>query len=142
MTDKLKQPIIYLIWNLYMWGVIFFEEIIVNYVQNQIKTTTQIELAYLGMLTQVSVWILVGLGIGWLISEKSILSAKDMVLEICIILVMNILLVLLTSPFGSVLPIHLPFISFMGNMRYVGGLVIGMEIFRITKYIKNRKNIK
>lgn len=136
MLNKIKKPVIYLIWNLYMWGIIFVEGKIVNYAQSQIKRTGQMEWSYLGMLAQVSVWILVGLGISWLVSKKSISSTRDILLEICTILIPNALLVVLTFP---LIPMQLLLIVFMGNLRYVGGLIIGVEIVKFIKYIKNRK---
>lgn len=139
MLNKIKKPAIYLIWNLYMWGIILVEGKIVNYAQSQIKRTGQMEWSYLGMLAQVGVWILVGLGITWLVSKKSISSTRDILLEICTILIPNALLVLLTFPFGVLIPMQLLFIVSMGNMRYVGGLIIGVEIVKFIKYIKNRK---
>ena len=141
MLVKLKEPIIYLIWNLYMWGIIFVEGTIVNYAQSQIKRTGQMEWSYLGILTQVGVWILVGLGISWLVSKKGISSTRDLLLEVCIILVPNVLLVLLTFPLGFVIPMQLLFIVSMGNMRYVGGLIIGIEIVKIIEWIKNRREV-
>ena len=139
MLNKIKKPVIYLIWNLYMWGIIFVEGKIVNYAQSQIKRTGQMEWSYLGMLAQVSVWILVGLGITWLVSKKSISSTRDILLEICTILIPNALLVLLTFPFGVLIPMQRLLIVSMGNLRYVGGLIIGVEIVKFIKYIKNRK---
>lgn len=136
MLNKIKKPVIYLIWNLYMWGIIFVEGKIVNYAQSQIKRTGQMEWSYLGMLAQVSVWILVGLGISWLVSKKSISSTRDILLEICTILIPNALLVVLTFP---LIPMQLLLIVSMGNLRYVGGLIIGVEIVKFIKYIKNRK---
>lgn len=141
MLDKLKQPIIYLIWNLYMWGIIFIEGTIVNYAQGQIKRTGQMEWSYLGMLAQVGVWILVGLGISWLVSKKGIDSTRDIIIEVCIILVPNVLLVLFTFPFGFAITMQFLFIASMGNMRYVGGLIMGVEIVRIIKYIKSRRSM-
>lgn len=119
-----------------MWGIIFVEGKIVNYAQSQIKRTGQMEWSYLGMLAQVSVWILVGLGISWLVSKKSISSTRDILLEICTILIPNALLVVLTFP---LIPMQLLLIVSMGNLRYVGGLIIGVEIVKFIKYIKNRK---
>lgn len=139
MLNKIKKPAIYLIWNLYMWGIILAEGKIVNYAQSQIKRTGQMEWSYLGMLAQVGVWILVGLGITWLVSKKSISSTRDILLEICTILIPNALLVLLTFPFGVLIPIQRLLIVSMGNLRYVGGLIIGVEIVKFIKYIKNRK---
>lgn len=139
MLNKMKKPAIYLIWNLYMWGIILVEGKIVNYAQSQIKRTGQMEWSYLGMLAQVGVWILVGLGISWLVGKKSISSTRDILLEICTILIPNALLVLLTFPFGVLIPMQLLFIVSMGNMRYVGGLIIGVEIVKFIKYINNRK---
>lgn len=139
MLNKIKKPAIYLIWNLYMWGIILVEGKIVNYAQSQIKRTGQMEWSYLGMLAQVGVWILVGLGITWLVSKKSISSTRDILLEICTILIPNALLVLLTFPFGGLIPIQRLLIVSMGNLRYVGGLIIGVEIVKFIKYIKNRK---
>lgn len=122
-----------------MWGIILVEGKIVNYAQSQIKRTGQMEWSYLGMLAQVGVWILVGLGISWLVGKKSISSTRDILLEICTILIPNALLVLLTFPFGVLIPMQLLFIVSMGNMRYVGGLIIGVEIVKFIKYINNRK---
>lgn len=122
-----------------MWGIILAEGKIVNYAQSQIKRTGQMEWSYLGMLAQVGVWILVGLGITWLVSKKSISSTRDILLEICTILIPNALLVLLTFPFGVLIPIQRLLIVSMGNLRYVGGLIIGVEIVKFIKYIKNRK---
>lgn len=122
-----------------MWGIILVEGKIVNYAQSQIKRTGQMEWSYLGMLAQVGVWILVGLGITWLVSKKSISSTRDILLEICTILIPNALLVLLTFPFGVLIPIQRLLIVSMGNLRYVGGLIIGVEIVKFIKYIKNRK---
>ena len=122
-----------------MWGIILVEGKIVNYAQSQIKRTGQMEWSYLGMLAQVGVWILVGLGITWLVSKKSISSTRDILLEICTILIPNALLVLLTFPFGGLIPIQRLLIVSMGNLRYVGGLIIGVEIVKFIKYIKNRK---
>ena len=139
MLNKIKKPAIYLIWNLYMWGIILVEGKIVNYAQSQIKRTGQMEWSYLGMLAQVGVWILVGLGITWLVSKKSISSTRDIILEICTILIPNALLVLLTFPFGVLIPMQRLLIVSIGNMRYVGGLIIGVEIVKFIKYIKNRK---
>ena len=139
MLNKIKKPAIYLIWNLYMWGIILVEGKIVNYAQSQIKRTGQMEWSYLGMLAQVGVWILVGLGITWLVSKKSISSTRDILLEICTILIPNALLVLLTFPFGVLIPMQRLLIVSMGNMRYVGGLIVGVEIVKFIKYIKNRK---
>ncbi|MFQ9697356.1 MAG: hypothetical protein ACLRY5_11055 [Zhenhengia sp.] len=139
MLNKIKKPAIYLIWNLYMWGIILVEGKIVNYAQSQIKRTGQMEWSYLGMLAQVGVWILVGLGITWLVSKKSISSTRDILLEICTILIPNALLVLLTFPFGVLIPMQRLLIVSMGNLRYVGGLIIGVEIVKFIKYIKNRK---
>ena len=139
MLNKIKKPAIYLIWNLYMWGIILVESKIVNYAQSQIKRTGQMEWSYLGMLAQVGVWILVGLGISWLVSKKSISSTRDIRLEICTILIPNALLVLLTFPLGVLIPMQRLLIVSMGSMRYVGGLIIGVEIVKFIKYIKNRK---
>ena len=139
MLNKIKKPVIYLIWNLYMWGIIFVEGKIVNYAQSQIKGTGQMEWSYLGMLAQVGVWILVGLGISWLVSKKGVSSTRDMISEVCTILIPNALLMVLTFPFGVLIPMQLLFIVSMGNMRYVGGLIIGVEIVKFIKYIKNRK---
>lgn len=122
-----------------MWGIILVEGKIVNYAQSQIKRTGQMEWSYLGMLAQVGVWILVGLGISWLVSKKSISSTRDILLEICTILIPNALLVLLTLPFGVLIPMQRLLIVSMGNLRYVGGLIIGVEIVKFIKYIKNRK---
>lgn len=122
-----------------MWGIILVEGKIVNYAQSQIKRTGQMEWSYLGMLAQVGVWILVGLGITWLVSKKSISSTRDILLEICTILIPNALLVLLTFPFGVLIPMQRLLIVSMGNLRYVGGLIIGVEIVKFIKYIKNRK---
>ena len=122
-----------------MWGIILVEGKIVNYAQSQIKRTGQMEWSYLGMLAQVGVWILVGLGITWLVSKKSISSTRDILLEICTILIPNALLVLLTFPFGVLIPMQRLLIVSMGNMRYVGGLIVGVEIVKFIKYIKNRK---
>ena len=122
-----------------MWGIILVEGKIVNYAQSQIKRTGQMEWSYLGMLAQVGVWILVGLGITWLVSKKSISSTRDILLEICTILIPNALLVLLTFPFGFLIPMQRLLIVSMGNLRYVGGLIIGVEIVKFIKYIKNRK---
>ncbi len=122
-----------------MWGIILVEGKIVNYAQSQIKRTGQMGWSYLGMLAQVGVWILVGLGISWLVSKKSISSTRDIILEIYTILIPNALLVLLTFPFGVLIPMQLLLIVSMGNMRYVGGLIVGGEIVKFIKYIKNRK---
>lgn len=122
-----------------MWGIILVEGKIVNYAQSQIKRTGQMEWSYLGMLAQVGVWILVGLGITWLVSKKSISSTRDILLEICTILIPNALLVLLTFPFGVLIPMQRLLIVSMGNLRYVGGLIMGVEIVKFIKYIKNRK---
>ena len=122
-----------------MWGIILVEGKIVNYAQSQIKRTGQMEWSYLGMLAQVGVWILVGLGITWLVSKKSISSTRDILLEICTILIPNALLVLLTFPFEVLIPMQRLLIVSMGNLRYVGGLIIGVEIVKFIKYIKNRK---
>ena len=122
-----------------MWGIILVEGKIVNYAQSQIKRTGQMEWSYLGMLAQVGVWILVGLGITWLVSKKSISSTRDILLEICTILIPNALLVLLTFPFGVLIPMQRLLIVSMGNLRYVGGLIVGVEIVKFIKYIKNRK---
>lgn len=118
-----------------MWGIILVEGKIVNYAQSQIKRTGQMEWSYLGMLAQVGVWILVGLGISWLVSKKSISSIRDIILEICTILIPNALLVLLTFPFGVLIPMQRLLIVSIGNMRYVGGLIIGVEIVKFIKYI-------
>lgn len=142
MLVKLKKSMIYMIWNLYIWGIIFAEGTITNYAQSQIKRTGQMEWSYLGMLAQVGLWILVGLGISWLVSNKEISTTRDLILEVCIILVPNVLLVLLTFPFGFVIPMQFLFMVSMGNMRYIGGLIIGIEIIKIIECIKNRKENK
>ena len=46
---------------------------------------------------------------------------------------------LLTFPFGVLIPMQRLLIVSMGNMRYVGGLIVGVEIVKFIKYIKNRK---
>ena len=84
---------------------------------------------YLSIFTEIVTWILIGLGICWLISQKSISSTKDIVVELCIILIMNIIVAFLVSPLASLM-------SFVLDMKYVLGLIIGVEIFRTTKYLK------
>lgn len=65
--------------------------------------------------------------------------SSSQLLEICTILIPNALLVLLTFPFGVLIPMQRLLIVSMGNMQYVGGLIIGVEIVKFIKYIKNRK---
>ena len=138
MINNLKHPIICLILNLYIWTIIFIQGLISNFVSEQITLTYNSQWGYLDIFSQIVAWVLIGLCISWLISEKKINSTKDLTTELCIIIAMNIIVAFLASPFVALLSINFSLISFMHDMGYVLALLIGVEIFRITKYIRSK----
>ena len=143
MSRNIKMVGIYLLWDLYMWLIVLGETFLYRFFNQLANRNYEIKYTYLMMCSTIMMCTLLGLGLAYLFNKKEVLSKKDLILEVCIVGVPAFLFSFYAIPSGIEAIVSIQ-ILILENMRLafeVGGIIIGVEIFKIISFARKKKTI-
>lgn len=143
MSTNIKMVCTYLLWDLYMWLIVLGETFLHKFFSQLTNRNYEIKYTYLMMCSTIMMCTLLGLGLAYLFNKKEVLSKKDLILEVCIVGVPAFLFSFYAIP-SSIEAIVGIQILILENMRLafeVGGIIIGVEIFKIISFARKKKTI-
>ncbi len=141
MRENIKRASNYLLCDLYIWLIVLGETLLYKFFNTQGSLSYEIKYIYMGMVSTFITCILLGLGFAYLFNKKQVPSKKELILEVCIVGIPALLFSVGSIPLGGKVIVQIQLIM-IGNMRLalqVGGVIIGIEIFRIINFIKRKK---
>ena len=141
MCENIKRVGTYLIWDVYIWIIVLAETLLYNFFNQQTSRYFDMKYTYMMMFSTIIICILLGLGFACLFNKKQALSKKELILELCMVGIPAFLFSVCTIPFGIEAIVRVQMLMLM-NMRLafeVGGIIIGIEIFKLISFIRREK---
>lgn len=141
MTENIKRVSNYIVCDVYIWLIVLGETLLYKFFNTQGSLSYEIKYIYMAMISTIITCILLGLGFAYLFNKKQASSKKELILEVCIIGIPAILFSIGSIPLGGevIVQIQLIMIKNMRLASQVGGIIIGIEIFKIINFIKIKK---
>ena len=143
MRRNVKMVGTYLLWDLYMWLIVLGENFLYKFFNQLANRNYEMKYTYLMMCSTIMMCTLLGLGLAYLFNKKEVLSRKDLILELCIVGCPAFVFSVCAIPSGVQAIVGVQ-ILILKNMRLafeVGGIIIGIEIFKITSFARRKKAV-
>lgn len=143
MRRYVKMVGTYLLWDLYMWLIVLGETFLYKFFNQLANRNYEMKYTYLMMCSTIMMCVLSGLGLAYLFNKKQVLSKKELILEVCIVGIPAFLFSFCAIPFGIEAIVGVQMLILM-NMRLafeVGGIIIGVEIFKIISFARRKKSV-
>ncbi len=141
MGGNIKRVGTYLVWDIYIWLIVLAETLLFKFFNQQADLSYEIKYLYMSMISTIITCILLGLGFAYLFNKKNVTSKKELILHACIVGIPALLFSVGSIPLAGKIIVQIQLIM-RGNMRLafeVGGIIIGIEIFKIINFIRRKK---